>query len=128
MQICYNLHKLEGALVFQITEQSKSLTEYVQDNDKFVASNGWTVTSSNYPEIDIESKTISIRGMGKYLDLQPDFVFGMANSERDRLSTKIVTAIEELLDEAIGEDNQLEYPVFSKSTRKSNSRVQIISV
>lgn len=128
MQICYNLHKLEGALVFQITEQSKSLTEYVQDIGKFVASNGWAISCSRYPEIDIESKTISIRGMYKYLDLQPDFVFGMANSERDRLAVKIVTAIEELLDSAIGRDNQLEYPVFSKSTTKSNSRVQIISV
>jgi len=127
MTICYNLHKLENALTFQVTEQGKSITEYLRAIKRFVSSNGWKIKTRNYPGLCMETSTIYVRGYNSALHTAPAYIFGVSNSDRDIIVSEIYDAIQELVVSAIGiTDSKVTYPKYKSP--KSNGHVSHYSV
>lgn len=87
----YDLHKFERAFAFQITEQSK---EYSVTN--FTASNGWKVSMSVSPEIDVLTQTIWLRGEDSDKNLRVNRVWDLSSNW---LRDEIVDAIDLALNE-----------------------------
>jgi len=129
MQIRYSLFKHDNALTFQVESQSPVVTCYLKQLGGYEASNGWTVKSHFYPGIDMESKTIFVRGSNLSMDTRPDAVWGMDTEGRDATVAEVYSAIQEFLRFARDEEEiKLEYPTFKQSEFMPLSNVQYISL
>lgn len=101
MQISYNLIKLDNALAFQVSKQSRALTRFLQDIEVFIASNGWKIKSNNFPGINMPTGTIFLRGDNDTLDTYVSTVIGLKTKTRDKIASQIYSAIQEFLRFAI---------------------------
>jgi len=90
----------QTSLVFQIENQSDVVTNYVKSRGIFYASNGWSVTIDNEPEIDLDHKTIYLRGHDKELDTKLDRHWNMKPKEQKEAIKSINQALREVVEAA----------------------------
>ena len=88
----------ERAFCFQITEQHSKLSRALQDHGTYLASNGWTVTRANAPEIKLRDKTIYLRGDDGDKNLRVHRIWDLSNDRaRDIALTSINDALQEFV-------------------------------
>ena len=88
----------ERAFCFQIAEQDSKLSRALQDHRPYLASNGWTVTRANVPEINLRDKTIYLRGDNGDKDLRVHRIWDLSNdSTRDAILNQINDALQEFV-------------------------------
>ena len=88
----------ERAFCFQITEQHSKLSRALQDHGSYLASNGWTVTRANVPEIKLRDKTIYLRGDDGDKDLRVHRIWDLSNDRaRDKYLNQINDALQEFV-------------------------------
>lgn len=98
MLLKYNLIPLERAFVFQVLGQDEKLSEYVKYNGPFVASNGWEVRIDAEPEVNVENKTIFLRGDKGIKDLNAHRNYNLdSNYDRDYIIDEVNSALKELV-------------------------------
>jgi hypothetical protein len=110
MQLGYNLHKLQNALSFQVTSQSSLVDEFLRaycDHQGYIASNGWTITASEAgsPYIDINSRTIALRGR-KLDGNRPDVTWGISTNRRNIAYRSIDAALQQFIGDVIMNANE----------------------
>ena len=88
----------ERAFCFQIAEQDSKLSRALQDHGSYLASNGWTVTRANAPEINLGDKTIYLRGDNGDKDLRVHRIWDLSNdTTRDTILNQINDALQEFV-------------------------------
>jgi len=98
MLLKYNLIPLQRAFVFQILGQDESLSEYVKYNGPFRASNGWEVKIVAEPEVNVEERTIYLRGKDSTKDLNAHRNCHFdSNYDRDYVIDEVNSALKELV-------------------------------
>lgn len=108
------LEPFERAIAFQVTNQDDQITSYLKRVGTFTASNGWKVTISVGPELDIRTKTIFLRGADANRNKRVDRTWDLtSNSNRDLYIQAADVALQELTNAASGIDS------FSTSTEIS---------
>jgi hypothetical protein len=92
------LESFEKAIAFQVTNQDLSIKDFIKKNVSFHASNGWTITIANAPELDVRAKTIYLRGSDNSLDKRVDRTWDMnSNYSRDTVTSSVDKALNELV-------------------------------
>ncbi len=92
------LEPFEQAIAFQVTSQSTTITDFIKQSGSFRASNGWTITIQNGPELDIKNKAIFLRGSDSSLDLRVDRTWDINdNYNRDKYIADADKALNELV-------------------------------
>ena len=88
----------ERAFCFQVTEQHSKLSRALQDHGSYLASNGWTVTRANAPEIKLGDKAIYLRGDDGDKDLRVHRIWDLSNDRaRDKYLNQINDALQEFV-------------------------------
>lgn len=91
----YTIGKFERALDFQVTKQSTKYTNALKQAS-FTASNGWTITTADCPELNVKSKTIYLRGADSSKDLRVDRTWDLSSDlKRDQIVSEATHALEE---------------------------------
>lgn len=93
----YKLAVLKEGFVFQITQQDKAVTKFLDRVGYFKASNGWIVKSQNSPEIRWDEKTIFVRGSNYKKDLRIDVTAYVSQNTANRAANEVDDAIAELV-------------------------------
>jgi hypothetical protein len=92
----YKLEKADSALVFQVLEQSADITAFLSRNH-FMASNGYRVALSKYPEFKHSKNVIFLRGSDGDNDFKLDVTRFAGNMQRDNASDMFNQALKELV-------------------------------
>lgn len=93
----YSLKKLEDTLVFQVKEQSKTITDFLKNN-RYQASNGMIIASDRYPEIKDSTNHIYLRGNDSSRDLKLDVTRFVGKQQRDNKAAIIEAALKEFVE------------------------------
>jgi hypothetical protein len=81
------VHVFNRALAFQITSQSKECEEFLSAlvGNSYTTTGGWTIRIADVPELNIENKTIFLRGSETSANLRVDRNWGL-DSQWDTLA------------------------------------------
>lgn len=90
----YSLKKIEDALVFQVTEQSQFVTDFLKTK-RFQASNGMIIASDQYPELKDSTNHIYLRGSDSVRDLKIDVTRFVGKQQRDNKAEIVKAALKE---------------------------------
>lgn len=92
------------AFIFQIVNQNKRLDEFLKTvGGTYRATNGWKIKTSKAPEVDIDSKTIWLRGGDKQQDLRVHRYWNISSDFiRDKYIAEIDSALNEFANSANG--------------------------
>lgn len=95
--ITVNILKFDKALSFQVIEQKPEVQQYLKSiGGTFVASNGWYITASKVPELNVQDHTIFVRGKDSTQDLRVDRTWDLeSNNFRDKVINKVESAVNE---------------------------------
>ena len=105
--IAYHLDAYEEGLVFQITEQSDDVTNYVKRVGNYNAKNGWRVTIDKEPEIDVKNRAIFLQGKKQHKDHNMFRVQNMgSNKEVKKVISQIESALQDLGSDVKNSKNQ----------------------
>jgi len=106
----YHLDPYEKGFVFQIVEQSDTVTNHVKRCGVFHASNGWRVAIDREPEIDVDNKVIYLRGRKDHKDenMHRNMNVG-SNKEVKKMISAIERALQEVCQAAKGGRNKKPY-------------------
>lgn len=96
-RLAYTLKEVESGLIFQITEQSKDITDFLNANS-YRATNGMLISSSKYPEFKDSEYTIFLRGNDPKYDFKLDVTRFVGNMQRDKRKAQIKAALREFVD------------------------------
>lgn len=97
----YRLEKAQGALVFQILEQSADITAFLSKYN-FMASNGLRIGIDKYPEFKQSKNAIFLRGSMTSENYKLDTTRFVSNSIRDNAAEMFNQALRELVDTVKG--------------------------
>lgn len=95
--LAYTLKSVEGALIFQITEQSADITAFLAKNS-YRASNGLKISASEFPEFKDSKNTIFLRGTDASKDFKLDVTRFVSNNVRDSKKEMVNAALREFVD------------------------------
>jgi hypothetical protein len=89
----------EGAFIFRITEQDEKLTSFIKSrhNKCFYANNGWKVVVDEEPEVNVDRKTIYLRGADKYQDGKIDRHWDL----REKEVKEVIKSVDKALEDAV---------------------------
>ena len=93
----YSLKMVEDAIVFQVTEQSQAITDFLKSN-RFQASNGMVIAADQYPEIKDSTNHIYLRGTDANRDLKLDVTRFVGKQQRDNKTAIIKAALKEFVE------------------------------
>lgn len=107
----YSLKSVDDALVFQVTEQSKAISDFLKKN-RFQASNGMIIAADEYPEIKDSTNHIYLRGSNSVKDLKLDVTRFVGKKQLENKEAIIRAALKEFV-EFIGKSVKASYrPVY----------------
>lgn len=92
----YSLKPVQNALVFQVTEQSQAVTDFLKNN-RFQASNGLIIAADRYPEVKDSTNHIYLRGNDSDRNLKLDVTRFISDKVRDSKSEMIKAALKEFV-------------------------------
>lgn len=94
LKIKFSLFEL--AVVMQVMEQSKEITEFISRGDGFHSSEGITIVSNNRPGLYADQKCINLRGKSTTQDLDVVYSKFRTTNEATRFMSSCIKAIKEL--------------------------------
>jgi len=118
----YRLEKSQGALVFQVLEQSNDIKAFLNKYN-FMASNGIRVGSDKYPEFKQSKNAIFLRGSMTSEDFKLDTTRFVSNSIRDISAEAFNQALRELVDVVKGVKTASPYGNFGYTPFKSGNKL-----
>lgn len=91
------VHTFERALAFQVLEQSPEVAAYLQKiGGSYKANNGWTISTHKVPELNVEAKTIFLRGTNVDANRRVDRTWGLdSDRQRDSIIAEAELALAE---------------------------------
>lgn len=98
--IRYKLDKSDGALIFQVLDQSPDVSAFLEalNGGTFLTSTGFKIGASKYPEFKHSKNIIFLRGSDKSNDFKPDVTRFAGNMQRDNAYDLFKTTIQEFVD------------------------------
>lgn len=93
----YSLKQVDDAIVFQVTEQSQAITDFLKNN-RFQASNGMIIAADQYPEIKDSTNHIYLRGSDASRNLKLDVTRFVGKQQRDNKTAIIKAALKEFVE------------------------------
>jgi len=118
----YRLEKSQGALVFQVLEQSNDIKAFLNKYN-FMASNGLRIGSDKYPEFKASKNAIFLRGTMISEDFKLDTTRFVSNSIRDNAADMFNQALRELVDVVKGVKTASPYGSFGYTPFKSGNKL-----
>lgn len=86
----------ERAVVMQVLEQSKEITEFLNKGDGFHHTNGIVIVSANRPGLYANLNTVNVRGLLATQDLDIVYSKFETNEEAKEFMSKCIEAVEQL--------------------------------
>jgi hypothetical protein len=128
----YMLEKSQGALVFQVLEQSADIKAFLNKYN-FMASNGIRIGSDKYPEFKQSKNAIFLRGSMASEDFKLDTTRFVSNSIRDNAAAALNQALRELVDVVKGVKvaspfGSYGYPVFKTGNKLNTNKVNVVYI
>lgn len=128
----YRLEKSQGALVFQVLEQSNDIKAFLNKYN-FMASNGIRVGSDKYPEFKQSKNAIFLRGTMQSEDFKLDTTRFVSNSIRDISAEAFNQALRELVDVVKGVKvaspfGSYSYPIFKTGNKLNTNKVNVVYI
>lgn len=103
----FHLNQLEGAITFQIVDQSNEVTNYLKRVGTHYAPNGFKVKVDRFPEIDLDKKMIFLRGSRDSKDLKVCRVQNLGGQKQvNKVANDIQKALEDVVAAAKGQRNK----------------------
>jgi hypothetical protein len=87
----------EGKFIFTIEEQPEDLTMFIKSrrNQAYRTSNGWTVAIDVEPQVNIDDKTIYLRGSDGDADDKIDRHWGLTSKQVKKVINDVDRALED---------------------------------
>lgn len=128
----YRLEPSQGALVFQVLEQSNDIKAFLNKYN-FMASNGIRVGSDKYPEFKQSKNAIFLRGTMQSEDYKLDTTRFVSNGIRDNAATAFNEALRELVDvvkgiRAASPCGNYGFPVYKTGNKLNTNKVSVVYV
>ena len=107
----YSLKAVENAVVFQITEQSSNISEFLKKN-RYMASNGIVIAADQYPEFKDSTNHVYLQGKDSDRNLKLDVTRFVGNMQRDSKIAMVKAALKEFV-EFIAKQTKASYsPIY----------------
>lgn len=97
VELEYIIKSEEKALTFQITKQSKAITDFLKKN-RFLASNGLIIAVDEFPEFKDSTNHLYLRGSDSFNNFKLDVTYFYSDKVRDGKRSIIESALKELVE------------------------------